>query len=169
MATPKSGTVHQFPQIYNNSEVTEQQSCNNYYYNNNHLQKNDQNLQIDTIKVAFRLNFGYEMPVAILRQCQMLLNTTQCTADLIIAIIEYTVCTAPRPAWPYARAVLNRQMAAGVFTAEAFAQSCAAFEAKAVKYPSTKRVLEQNYTQREYDPAEVNGPSLSDLKEARAL
>jgi len=46
------------------------------------------------------------------------------------------------------------------------------FTEKSAKAPAKsgeKRVIEQNYSQRDYDPAEVDGPSAEDLKEAREL
>lgn len=80
--------------------------------------------------------------------------------DLICAVIRYTA-GAPRPSWAYARAVLRRQMDMGTRTAADFQ----AREAARASAPPPKRVIEQCYGQRPYDPADFGELSDEQLAE----
>ena len=171
-------SIIQFPGDYNNNQSDVTTSLNNYnnnYYYNNSESVSERANDLDQIAAAYRLYFGYPMPYAIQRQCENLLSQTECTASLIIAVIEYTTITAPRPAWPYARAVINRQLAAGATDAAGFSAACQAYADRQQLQPSparsggVKRVIEQQYSQREYDPEEYDGPSKEDIAEAAAL
>lgn len=159
MSIAKSATVHQFPQAYNyyNNNQESNSTQSNYYYNS----------ELPQLMAVYHQELGYPMPPAVQRQCVNLLNLSECTPGLIAAVIEYTAVTAPRPSWPYARSVINAQMKAGVYTAEAFEAACDAFRAKRARVGS-KRVIEQEYSQREYGP-ELDGPSEEDIRAAAAL
>lgn len=169
-------SIIEFPRNnYNNQSDVTTSLNNNNYNNNNSDSVIDRENDLVQIAAAYTLYFGYRMPYAIERQCENLLTQTACTASLIVAVIEYTTITAPRPAWPYARAVINRQLAAGVTDAAGFAAACQAYTDRQQLQPSparcggVKRVIEQQYSQREYDPGEYDGPSAEDIAEAAAL
>jgi len=101
------------------------------------------------------------------------------TPELIAAVLDYTAEHAPRPTWAYARAVIGRKLAEGITTGAAFEASVAAWygrqaapRAAADQLPAgqparpTKRVIEQCYAQRDYNPAVVDALSSAEIAEA---
>ncbi len=98
--------------------------------------------------------------------------------DMLAAVLEYTG-GAPRPSWAYARAVIDRQMGQGVLTASAFRRGVEQYRAERAALPPQhapigtakpqKRVIEQQYEQRPYDPAEDDTLSPEQLAELARL
>lgn len=180
MAIATSGTrVVTFPQEpYNN------------YYNNNYpvdgiSPKQDNNARAQdpgwlAIEGAYFATYGRAIAPVVRTQMQAMLEQGA-APDLIAAVIEYSAA-APRPSWAYARTVIQRQMQQGTRTAAEFTAACAAYRQKAAQrarpdcwnaeqgyYSSRpKRVIEQQYPQREYSP-EDGGMSAEDIAAARML
>jgi len=90
--------------------------------------------------------------------------------DMLAAILEYTG-GAPRPSWAYARAVIDRQLARGTRTAAAFRAGVEQYRAARCTQTAqpAKRVQEQQYSQRPYDPAEDDTLSPEQLAELARL
>lgn len=117
--------------------------------------------QLRTVAEAWEDTFSRHMPRAILVEI-MEFHRQGAGFDLVAEIIRYTA-GAPRPSWAYARAVLRRQMAAGVQSAKGF---LAAENARAGRqWSHGKRVIEQAYEQREYNPADFDELSDEQLEE----
>ena len=103
------------------------------------------------------------------------------SAEMVCAVIEYTKQYAPRPSWAYAHRVACNQLELGNTTAEAFSAAAEAFWSRkaapqykpgyftAVRPDYAKRLPSQQYSQREYDPAEVNDMSAEDILAASRL
>lgn len=102
-------------------------------------------------------------------------------AEMVCAVIEYTKQYAPRPSWAYAFRVACNQLELGNTTAEAFSAAAEAFWSRkaaplykpgyftAARPDYSKRMPGQQYSQRDYDPAEVNDMSPEDIAEAAML
>lgn len=97
--------------------------------------------------------------------------------DMLAAILEYTG-GAPRPSWAYARAVIDRQLAMGARTAAAFRAGVEQYRAARCTQTAQpgqpgqygpKRVQEQQYSQRPYDPADDDALSPEQLAELARL
>lgn len=105
---------------------------------------------------------GRPMPRFVLREVQEYMQNG-IGADMISAVLAYTG-GAPRPSWAYARAVIDKQAAMGARTAAEFngnvsrwrASKVAPNPSSASPAPKAKRVIEQQYEQRHYDPEELN-------------
>lgn len=121
---------------------------------------------------CYRSMLGYSPTHAI--QYQLLKYLEVAEISLICAALEYTAYTAPRPTWAYANAVISRQIAKGSKSADDFIRDNLAFrncQAYQPRYyqPGPKKVLGQQYSQRDYDPAEVNDMSPEDIARAAML
>lgn len=140
----------------------------------------------DIVEACYYTQLGYSPTPAIKGQiAQMMADGAD--HSLICAVLEYTAKTAPRPTWAYARSVIERQMVAGSRTADDFCQSVERYLAEKQKkararvdcyrdgeYFSSrtqwgKRVIEQQYGQREYDPKAYDGLSPEQLAEMAKL
>ncbi len=77
---------------------------------------------------AYQYTLGYPASRSVQIQLIKLLETD--CASLICAVLEYTAATAPRPSWPYARAVINKQLAMGNKSAEGFNAACERYRAE---------------------------------------
>lgn len=75
--------------------------------------------------------------------------------DMICAVIAYTA-GAPRPSWAYASAVLDRQIAQGARTAADFQGNVSSWRNSRSAAAPVKRVVEQQYGQREYKPGQFD-------------
>ena len=154
-----------------NKELQFPQSAYNYYYNNNQKSKISASNYyykgaVPQLSEVYASELGKAPTPAIMRQMYTLTESGQCTPDMIAAVIEYTAVTAPAPSWAYARYVINAQIAAGRSTREEFETACMIFRKKRTK--TGKRVIEQEYSQREYGK-ELDGPSAEEIAEARTL
>lgn len=159
MASTDSVTTSMHTPYYNNNKPEESNSLSqdyNYYYK-------------AQIEEAYTAIYGRKMPPVIRSQIRSLM-AQGAMPDLIAAVIEYSAA-APRPSWAYARTVLERQLSMGTRTAEQFEAACDRYRRKAAeKAASWRKILpEQNYSQREYDPAKVDGPSPEEIAAARKL
>lgn len=110
---------------------------------------------------CYRSMLGYPATAAV--QYQLLKHLETVEASMICAILEYTAAEATRPTWAYANAIITRQTAMGSRTAEDFNRACAAFrqqKAQPAAYqpgyyrPAPKKVLAQQYNQRDYSGPE---------------
>lgn len=145
------GTVHHDDDYnYNNN------------YNNNHHQISE---TYNKISESYNDSMGRSIPKAVWREINAMLSTG-IPANFIVAVIEYTA-SAPQPSWAYARAVIERNLDAGIATAEAFRASVKKKRA-APPAASKKRVQEQNYEQRAYSE-ELNGLSDDQLREMASI
>ena len=179
--TASSAQIVSFPQEHYN------------YYNNNYYADDEVSLKHDNIarahaheedwlaiEGAYFATYGRAIAPVVRTQMQAMMEQGA-APDLLAAVIEYSAA-APRPSWAYARTVIQRQMQQGTRTAAEFTAACAAYRQKAAQrarpdcwnaeqgyYSSRpKRVIEQQYPQREYSP-EDGGMSAEDIAAARML
>ncbi len=145
----------------------------------NSVQVTDQ--KTDSIKTVYYMALGYWPAPVIMQQVAAYLQSG-IDAGLIAAVLRYTGEHAPRPTWAYARSVIDRKYREGITTAAAFDASVAAWysqrqmpvspspaaQGRGNRIPAsrTKTVIEQQYDQREYDPAEVDGLTPEEIEEA---
>lgn len=164
-------TIRQFPRARANTQDTDTQYSD--IYNNIYIRAREDIKSV--CEVCFVHQLGYWPSTAAREQLQQL-QADGASEELICAVLEYTAQNAPRPTWAYARTVLRKQLAAGVRTAEAFNEACAAFYAARTAAPAytpgyykapQKRVQEQQYQQRQYDPAELDAIPADLLEQAQ--
>lgn len=125
MATTASGArILPFPQGVNTPTGTE----DGYYYYNN-KPKHDYETSLKEVEKAYHDCFCGTMPQPIRNQVLGWIHGGV-QADLITAILEYTVCTAPRPSWAYAAAVMRAQLLRGYTVAEQFTSDCREHQAE---------------------------------------
>lgn len=125
------------------------------------------------LAAAYEDAFSRHMPRAVAIEMLRMMQHGA-APELIVAVLDYST-GAPRPSWAYARAVLQRQMAMGTRTAADFAQKeqqrAADRRRREEENPGwqswgrPKRVIEQMYDQRRYDPGEFEGLSPEQLEE----
>ncbi len=154
-----------------------------YIYNTRARTRVEENPDQETeiIKTAFYMALGYWPTPIIMQQVSAFLQSG-IDAGLIAAVLRYTGEHAPRPTWAYARSVIDRKCRDGITTAAAFESSVAAWYAqrqmpvspspaaqgRGNRIPArrTKTVIEQQYDQRDYDPAVVDGLTPDEIAEA---
>lgn len=135
---------------------------NNNYYNNARARYNTQNTNFDVLEGAFYDVFGREMPRTVWEYLAGCIDAGA-EVDLLAAIIEYTA-GAPRPSWAYARAVIERQMAAGARTADDFRRGVDEWRATRTA-GARQRDPARDYEQREYEPGQFDGLSADQMRE----
>jgi len=118
--TPSSARILPFPQVTGILSSTEN---GDNYYNNYNKAKHDYETSLKEVEKAYHDCFCGTLPQPIRVQVLRWLYE-EVQPDLIVAVMEYTVCTAPRPSWAYVAAVMRAQLLRGCNTAEEFASSC---------------------------------------------
>ena len=153
-------------------------TANIIYYN--HTVSLSLSSSYDLIAECMEAQLGYLPNDRTRRQIVQLLQQGA-AAEMVCAVIEYTKQYAPRPSWAYAHRVACNQLELGNTTAEAFSAAAEAFWSRkaaplykpgfftAARPDYSKRVPAQQYSQREYIPAEVNDMSAEDILAASRL
>lgn len=149
---------------------------NNYYYTRTRAREGTQDGDMAMLAEVYQDVLGRPMPRFVANE---LAERMQAGAqpDMLAAILEYTG-GAPRPSWAYARAVIDRQLAMGTRTAAAFRHGVEQYRAARCAQTDQpgqpgrygpRRVQEQLYSQRPYDPAEDDTLSPEQLAELARL
>lgn len=149
---------------------------NNYYYTRTRAREGAYDGELAMLAEVYQDVLGRPMPRFVASE---LAERMQAGAqpDMLAAILQYTG-GAPRPSWAYARAVIDRQMAMGTRTAAAFKRGVEQYRAARCTETAQpgqpgqyglKRVQEQQYSQRPYDPAEDDLLSPEQLAELARL
>ena len=99
---------------------------------------------------------GREMPRYIAHEVQGMIDAG-IEPDMICAVLAYTT-GAPRPSWAYARTVIEKQFLQGAKTAAQFHENIGKWRVSRAAKPNTyvRPVQEQQYSQRVYDPDELD-------------
>lgn len=154
--------VSAFPSRANNLYSLPEIENNNRDYNNNYYIRARENTEngvyLSEIGEMYHDVLGRPLPRFVANEVQAMLDGG-IQADMICAVLAYTG-GAPRPSWAYARAVIQKQAAMGARTAADFNGNVAQWREKKAAPPAPfgggKRVVEQQYAQRRYDPAELD-------------
>lgn len=113
----------------------------------------------------YRECFGFPVSEPVRKQMAELMATTGIDAEMMIAVMEYTAVMAPRPSWRYAVTVIRNQVKLGCTTAQEFAENCRQYQTPPRTQPG-KTVIEQQYSQREYNAADYEGLTPEEIEEA---
>lgn len=161
---PAPTTIRQFPtRARAREDIPESDTDTRYIYNNIYIRAREDTTAL--VQSCFVHQLGYWPSTGAMEQLRQLMDEGA-GADLVCAVLEYTAATAPKPSWAYARTVLRKQLNAGVRTAEAFNAACEAYYAARAEAASAapaytpgyykgggpKKVIEQQYSQRQYGP-----------------